>query len=278
MKIMEYKWCVCDMDGTLLNSNGLISIENERALKKLQEKGIEVIIASGRTDLMMKSYIKQLELKGHIICCNGGLVKKIKTGEVVYKKPINKEIAKKVIKYGFENAVNFLVYTNDMVYSNRENQRAKYFENLNASLLQEFRIPINYIEHGDVDTLLEKDIFKVLIIEKDDERKDSIARHFSEMTELAVVTSAKGLLDIMASGVSKGSAIKKLSEKLKIDLKQVIAFGDNYNDLEMFNAVGFPVAMENAVEEIKSCSKYITRSNDESGVAYAIDNLILKHM
>lgn len=275
---MKFKWCVCDMDGTLLNSESLISIENERALKKLQEIGIEVIIASGRTDLMMKSYIKQLELKGHIICCNGGLVKKIETGEVVYKKTIDKKIAEKVIKYCFENAVNFLVYTIGMVYSNRENQRAKYYENLNSSLSQEFRIPIDYIEYVDIDKLLEKDIFKVLIIEKDDERKDSIARHFSEMTELAVVTSAKGLLDIMASGVSKGDAIKKISEELKIDLQQVIAFGDNYNDLEMFETVGFPVAMANAVEEIKSLAKFITRSNDEAGVAYAIDNLFLKHI
>ncbi|MBP1926525.1 Cof subfamily protein (haloacid dehalogenase superfamily) [Sedimentibacter acidaminivorans] len=274
---MKCKWCVCDMDGTLLNSDGLISIENESALKKLQEMGIEVIIASGRTDLMMKSYIKQLELKGHIICCNGGLVKKIETDEVIYKKLIDKETAEKVIKYCFENAVNFLVYTIDMVYSNSENQRAKYYENLNSSLSQEFRIPIDYIEYAEIDKLLEKDIFKVLIIEKDDERKDSIARHFSDVTELAVVTSAKGLLDIMASGVSKGDAIKKLSEELKIDLKEVIAFGDNYNDLEMFEAVGFPVAMENAVEDIKAHSKFITRSNDESGVAYAIDNLFLKH-
>ncbi len=275
---MKFKWCICDMDGTLLNSDGLISIDNERALKKLQEIGIEVIIASGRTDLMMKSYIKQLKLKGHIICCNGGLVKKIETGEVVYKKTIDKKIAEKVIKYCFENAVNFLVYTIDMVYSNSENQRAKYYESLNSSLSQEFRIPIDYIEYVDIDKVLEKDIFKVLIIEKDDKRKDSIARHFSDVAELAVVTSAKGLLDIMASGVSKGDAIKKLSEELKIDLQQVIAFGDNYNDLEMFEVVGFPVAMENAVEEIKSHSKFITCSNDESGVAYAIENLIMRHI
>ncbi len=275
---MEYKLCVCDMDGTLLNSDSLISIENEKALKKLHEIGIEVIIASGRTDLMMKSYIKQLELKGHIICCNGGLVKKIETGEVVYKKPIDKETVEKVIKYCFENAVNFLVYTIDMVYSNKENKRARFYENLNLSISKEFYIPIEYMEYADTDKLLNKDIFKVLIIEEDDERKDSIARHFAEESNLAVVTSAKGLLDIMASGVSKGNAIKKISEELKIDLKQVIAFGDNYNDLEMFEAVGFPVAMENAVEDIKAHSKFITRSNDAAGISYAIENLIFKHI
>lgn len=92
---MKFKWCICDMDGTLLNSDGLISIENERALKKLQEIGIEVIIASGRTDLMMKSYIKQLKLKGHIICCNGGLVKKLKQGKLFIRRQLIRKSLKK---------------------------------------------------------------------------------------------------------------------------------------------------------------------------------------
>jgi HAD superfamily hydrolase (TIGR01484 family) len=74
---MEIKWCVCDMDGTLLDSKGLISAKNQEALKKLQDKGVEIIIASGRTDLMMKQYINQLNINGHIICCNGAIIKNI---------------------------------------------------------------------------------------------------------------------------------------------------------------------------------------------------------
>jgi Cof subfamily protein (haloacid dehalogenase superfamily) len=264
------------MDGTLLNSDGLISMENKNALKKLQELGVEVIIASGRTDLMMKSYINQLELIGNIICCNGGLVKKIKTDEIIYKKPMNKNIAENIIVYCFENKINFLVYTKDMVYSNLNNPRANQLEELNKKMPKNECVPIDYIDCFDHEKFSEIDIFKVLIIEKDDDRKDYIARHFSKFKELAVVTSAKGLLDIMASGVSKGSAIKKMAEELNIDLEQVIAFGDNYNDLEMFEVVGLSVAMGNAVEKIKSVAKFITCSNDNSGVAYAIDNLILK--
>lgn len=75
---MKIKWCVCDMDGTLLNSEGLISIKNEIALKKLQDNGVEIIIASGRTELMMKQYINQLNISGHIIFCNGAIVKNVK--------------------------------------------------------------------------------------------------------------------------------------------------------------------------------------------------------
>jgi len=122
-----------------------------------------------------------------------------------------------------------------------------------------------------------KTLKRINAILKDIERKDCIAKRFSKITELAVVSSSKELLNIMSSGVSKGNAIKELAEKSNIDLKQIIAFGDNYNDLEMFNTVGFTVAMGNAVEELKAISSFVTLSNDESGVAYALENIILKH-
>jgi len=274
---MDYKWCVCDMDGTLLNSEGLISKENELALKNLEKKGVEIIIASGRTDLMMKSFIRQLKLRGHIICCNGGLVKKIETGEVVYSKAIDKDTADVIIKYCFENSVNFLVYTENRVYSNINNPRAKHFEDLNEKLPHDLHTPIEYIEYDYKYIFAEIDVFKILIVEKDEKRKDFYAHHFSEFTNLAVVSSAEGLLDICASNISKGSALKALSKKLSVNLDQVIAFGDNYNDLDMFEIVGLPIAMENAVQEIKSAAKFITCSNDKSGVAYAIYNIILKY-
>ena len=83
-----------------------------------------------------------------------------------------------------------------------------------------------------------------------------------------------GLLDIMASNISKGNALKILSKKLDVDLNKVIAFGDNYNDIDMLQCVGMPIAMENSVGELKLQAKYITKSNDESGIAYAINNFI----
>lgn len=273
--MIDYKWCVCDMDGTLLNSYGLISKENEIALKRLREKGVEIIIASGRTDLMLKSFIKQLDLIDHIICCNGAVIKNIKTGEIVYEKSIDNEAVKKILNYCFDNNVNFLVYTKDMVYSNKNNPRAKRYIELNGNLPAELNIPIEFMEY-DSNKFDNVDVFKILIIEKNEEKLRCYENYFSGFINLSVVKSAKGLLDIMATGISKGNAIKALSEKLDVDLNKVIAFGDNYNDIEMFKAVGFPVAMENSVDEIKSAAKYITYSNDESGVAYAIENLFLR--
>ncbi len=273
--MIDYKWCVCDMDGTLLNSDGIISNENEIALKRLREKGVEIIIASGRTDLMLKSIIKQLDLKDHIICCNGAVIKNIKTGEVVYEKSIDNETVTKILNYCFVNSVNFLVYTKEIVYSNKNNPHAKRYIELNENLPTELNIPIEFMQY-DNSKFDDLDVFKILIIEKSEDKLHYHVQHFLSYNNLSVVSSASGLLDIMATNISKGNAIKALSEKLDVDLNKVIAFGDNYNDIEMFQAVGFPVAMGNSIEEIKSAAKYITTSNDESGVAYAIENIFLR--
>lgn len=274
--MIKYKWCVCDMDGTLLDSKGIISQENEKALKDLERKGLEIIIASGRVDLLVKSYIKQLNLRGHIIACNGGLIKNIETGEILYSKIIDKNTSRNIIFYCLENKINFLIYTTDLVYSNKNNPRAEHYENLNNHLPKDSYVPIKYIDDILIKNIDKIDVLKVLLICDDQEKFKMLESKFSKFDNLTVVSSFNGLLDIMASDISKGNALKILSEKLDVDLSKVIAFGDNNNDLEMFQCAGMPIAMENAIDSVKLHAKYITKSNDESGIAYAINNFILK--
>ena len=119
------------------------------------------------------------------------------------------------------------------------------------------------------------DIIKILLVESDEKVSDFVSNHLKKFSDMSVVSSAKGLLDIWASNISKGSAVKVLAEKLGVNLEQVIAFGDNYNDVELFEAVGIPIAMGNSVEEIKSLAKYTTLTNDDDGIAYAIYNFII---
>lgn len=274
--MVKYKWCVCDMDGTLLNSKDIISRENEIALKKLQQMGLEVIIASGRVDLLMKSFIKQLGLKGYIICCNGGLIKNIETGEILYSKVMDKDAVKEIISYAWKNDINFLIYTNDMVYSSKNNPKAEKYEKLNKSLSKDLQIPIKYIEDIFIKNIDDIDIFKILLVCDNHEIVKVAQNHLSKSDKLTAVSSVKGLLDIMASNTCKGNGLKILSQKLDVDLSKVIAFGDNYNDIEMFQCVGMPIAMGNAEEEVRLQAKYVTKTNDEAGVAYGINKYILK--
>lgn len=272
----KYKWCVCDMDGTLLNSQGAISEENEKALKKLQDRGLEVIIASGRTDLMVKSFIKQLGLTGSVISSNGGLIRNIRTGEVLYSKLIEKSVVREILIYCEENKVDFLLYTLDMVYGNKRNPLMVKYENRNEELAENMKAPLAYLQNiSEIDNL---DVLKVLLVCREQpERIVELEKYFSKNERITAVSSAVGLLDIMASNISKGNALKILAAKMDIDLNHIIAFGDNYNDAEMLKCVGMPIAVENAVEEIKPHAKHITKSNNESGIAYAIHNFILKN-
>lgn len=274
--MIKYKWCVCDMDGTLLNSNDIISEENEAALKKLKQMGMEVIIASGRVDLLMKPFIKQLGLKGHIICCNGGLVKNMETGEILYSKIMDKDAVREIIDYSIKNSMGFLMYTNDTVYSSKNNSRVERFEKFNKSLTKDLQIPIKYVDDTIIENIDAIDILKILLVADNHEIIKISEKHFSKFNNLTAVSSLKGLLDIMASNTSKGHALKILSEKLDVNLSKVIAFGDNYNDIGMFQCVGMPIAMGNAEEEVKLQAKYVTKSNDQAGIAYAINNYILK--
>lgn len=274
--MFKYKWCVCDMDGTLLNSDDVISKENEMALKKLQQNGLEVIIASGRVDLMLKPFIKQLDLKGYAISCNGGLIRNIETGEILYSKVMDKISVSEIITYCLEYNIDFLIYTTDVVLSTQNNTRAAKFEDLNKALPKNLRVPIKYIDNRILDIINEINAIKILLVCSDHEQVKFLEKHFSDFDNLTALSSMSGLLDIMASNISKGKALKILSEKLDVDLNRVIAFGDNYNDIEMFQCVGMPIAMENSVETLKLQAKYLTKSNNESGIAYAINNYILQ--
>lgn len=273
--MIKYKWCVCDMDGTLLNSKGIITEENLIALKKLELSGVEVILASGRVGPMMKPFSEQLELKGHTISCNGGLITNIKSGEILYSNIMDKDIVIKIINYCFKNNVNFLVYAANLVFSNKSNPLAKKYEYFNKTLSNNLRFPINYIDCDTIKNIDNIDILKVLLICKDQNQVELLENIFSKHNTLSVVSSANGLLDIMGSNTSKGNALKFLAKKLNVDLDNVIAFGDNYNDIEMLECVGLPIAMGNGVDSLKVKSKYVTKSNNESGIAYAINNLIL---
>jgi Cof subfamily protein (haloacid dehalogenase superfamily) len=269
----KYQWCVCDMDGTLLNSSDNISDENEAALKKLQKNGIEVIIATGRLDLMVKRYIEQLDLQGHIISCNGGLIRNIHTGEIIYSNVMDKEVVKELLTHSFKEKIDFLVYTPYVMFSNRNNPRAVRYESINNTVIADISFEVKYIDSDDMTVMEGMDILKVLLIFPTQEQVEEHITMCSKHKSLYAVSSAQGLLDIMAAGSSKGKAVKLLADRCGVDLSDIIAFGDNHNDIEMLSCAGMAVAMGNSVDELKAVAQFVTKSNDESGIAYAIDHL-----
>jgi Cof subfamily protein (haloacid dehalogenase superfamily) len=159
------------------------------------------------------------------------------------------------------------------VYSNGSNYIIDKYEEVNNSVAEDLQIPIKYVDDTIIESIDSIDVLKVLLVCDNHDEVKSLEVNFSKFKDLTVVSSANRLLDIMASNISKGNALKILSDKLRVNLNEVIAFGDNYNDIEMLKCAGMSVAMGNAVQEVKKIAKYITKSNDEDGIAYAINNI-----
>lgn len=263
------------MDGTLLDSQDRISSENIAALKELQGLGIEVMIATGRLDLMVTRYLKQLGLGGYMISCNGGLIRSLDTGEIAHCANMDKSIVRDILIYCLAKNVDFLIYTPDMVYANIQNPKAAKYEKINLELEHELRLPIQYLTEANVDYI--DNIIKILLVCDNNMQVAQHEENFSTLKDLTIVSSADGLLDIMAHNISKGKALQVLAGKLGVDLLQAIAFGDNYNDMDLLQCVGTPIAMGNAVEPLKKIAKYVTKSNNESGIAYAVKQYLLNN-
>lgn len=270
----KIKWVVCDLDGTLLKSDSTLSTENIEAIKDLMDKDINVILATGRLDLMAKEYINKLNIKCPVISCNGGLIRNPVTEEILFKKLIHNKFSKEIILFCLSNDIDFLIYTPYMVYFSKNNYRINHYILKNETIEKEFRIPLEEFNE-DTFVLEGVEIVKILLFSEFQDRIDELALHFSSNLDLEVVSSSKGLLDIMARGVTKGNGLKILKEKINLDFSTSAAFGDNYNDISMLELVSLPITMENGETKVKDICKYISLSNDDNGVAHGIYKKIL---
>lgn len=271
---MKYSWCVCDLDGTLLDDKNNISPDNKKALSKLVSSGTKLIIATGRSDLMIKKYLAELDIKTPVIACNGGLIRNHSNGEVVYYKDINKSLAYELTNYCKDKNFEFLMYTINNIYYSKDNKRKLIFDEFNKTVSEQFRVPMHSFDEFDWNDSSDP-IIKVLISGADSTIMMEIEKNFNTDKKLTLVSSGKGLIDIMSSNITKGEALKRLSNILDIDLSKTIGFGDNFNDVSFLSLCGFPIAVKNAEDDVKKIAKLVTLSNDESGVAHAIDNFIL---
>ncbi|WP_224061440.1 HAD-IIB family hydrolase, partial [Staphylococcus aureus] len=117
-------------------------------------------------------------------------------------------------------------------------------------------------------------IMKILAFDGNLEKIDKASKILAESPNLAISSSSRGNIEITHSDAQKGIALETIAERLGIEMKEVMSIGDNLNDLSMLEKVGYPVAMENGAEEVKKIAKYVTDTNENSGVGKAIMKLL----
>lgn len=257
---MKYKMVVLDLDDTLLNKNLEISEETVKTLTRLKEMGVEIVIATGRMFSSALPYINQLGIEGPVINYNGAYIKEVGKDRLIYHKPIPLDIAKKIIKEAEEADLYINIYIDDLLYVAERNEKSDLYYKTTGAQSE----PV-----GKLSEFIYKDTTKMLIIEGNREKMQEYLSYFKDKYRgiVAVTQSKDYFIEFMASGVSKGTAVEFLAEKLNIPLEEVIAIGDNWNDLEMIQTAGLGIAMGNAPAGVREAADLVAGNHDEEGVS-----------
>lgn len=268
-----YKLIAIDMDGTLLNSDHALTQRVINAVSAATEKGVHIVLASGRPTAGMLTTLSELGLttdEHYMLAYNGSLSLKVASQDVLRSRMLTAQDAVELQQLARQLGVNTHAFcTTNGLITPTHNKYADIEGSTNAVLVTE----LDYQQLNP-----QQSIIKVLLTaepEKIDRLKDKIPQAFID--KYMVVRSAGIFLEFLHKDSGKGAAVQALTEHLGLRREQVICIGDQGNDISMMEYAGVGVAMGNAGDEIKAVANYITTSNDQHGVAHVLEKFILNH-
>lgn len=261
-----------DIDGTLTNSNKVLTLNTVNTLKKAKDMGIEIVLCSGRSNLYILNYANKLDAN-YIISSNGSLIYDIKKDIKISTNTIEYECVKDIFNYASENKYACILTTFEKSYINNF---------VDDSSIDYKDIEVELINN--IDDIKKKDIYQIIIKDTNYDKMVSLEKYINTKKDVKVINYTFDYLnkvkdgyyffDIVCNSVSKGNGIKMLLSYLNLKESNAICFGDSVNDLDMFNVCGEKVAMGNAINDIKERADYITESNDRDGISKFFDNYI----
>ncbi len=265
---------ICDLDGSLLNSQKKVSPRDLETIKTLKSKGILFFISTGRSFPFARETVGSVGFDLPASCCNGGHIYDFAREKGLACDPLEREVAYKALDWLMTTEYPFVIYSTDGVFfRNRTMQRYVQWEKWNKPAPEEYRFAMRTVEDGPFDR--ESVTFiKILMTEANAEIYHQLMEAMGEdAKKLNPVFSESTLLDVNAVGVNKGKGVQRLAELFGFNTENTMAIGDNFNDITLMQSVGLPVAPENAEAQIKALAKFITCSNDDSPLTYAISHL-----
>lgn len=288
-----YKLIAIDLDGTLLNSYGVMSEKNKQALIKANEEGAEIVIASGRTTNSVKNIANDIGICHYIICGNGSLIYDLQKEEIIYNKFIDKKKALQIIDVCEQNSIYYNIYTENMVIAKTLNNNVLFYHQENANKPDNKKTKINLVQniYEYVEKLENQNILKITISDSDNIIFNGIIRKLREIKNIDVLDVAHMSRKMIKSGtetvsigyyyteitsqnVDKWYAIEYLMEHLNIQKEEIMAIGDNVNDKIMIENAGMGVTMGNSAPYIREIADMVVADNNSDGVAEAIENVM----
>ena len=277
---MSIKLIVTDLDGTFMKSDHItIPQENIDAFKRAHEMGIKVAIASGRTKILADNVTEQLPFLDYLITSNGAITYDLHTDKIVCSTLMSNSESVEVFNILKDYNLIYEIYFDGKCYMNNESYSMFDKEHVSPhihDLLKDFIKPVPSLE----DFIGGKGIEKLNILSLSGEERIELEEKISQNCNVAfassfpIVKGKNGNLEMTHSDATKGFAIKGLCDALNIDGSNVMCFGDGENDCSMLEFASLSFAMANGTDLVKGTAKYVTDTNDNGGVAKAINKFV----
>lgn len=284
-----YKLVAIDLDGTMLNSYGIVTEYTKKVIKETIEKGTDVIIASGRPIDSIQTIAKEIGSNKYFIAGNGAMVYDIEKDQVIYEKYMSKQKILEIIKLCEENSISYNVYTDktilatslkyNVLYYHKENLKKEENKKTNINIISDM---YEYIKNSE-----EEKFLKITVCDDNKSIFNSVIRKLKKIENIDVLDVSHMSRKIIKQGtqdipieyyyteisrknVDKWYALEYLINEINISKDEVIAIGDNINDKKMIENAGMGIVMQGSTPVVTDIADYITDSNNEDGVAKAL--------
>ena len=284
-----YKLIAIDLDGTLLNSYGEISKEDKEYLQELIKQGIKVVLTSGRTNSEMENFAEELGANEYMICGNGANIYDIQNKRNIYNQYLSKEKILQIAKITEQNSIYYNVYTESSIITKSLNYNTLFYYSENNKKPENKKTNIEIVENISqyIKDLNVQNFLKVTVCDEESMIFNRIMKKLKQIKGVDVLEvshMARKLIkygreekeiqyyytEISNKNVNKWRAIEHLIRELSILPEEVIAIGDNINDISMLQNAGKGIAMGNSVPLVKEQADFITKDNNSSGVSKAL--------
>lgn len=265
-----------DLDGTLLTSDKRLTPYTRAVLEKALAKGIVVLVSTGRPISAIPKEILDIQGMKYAVTSNGARVLDIATNRVLYESMLSMGTVEELLDILNHYDAIQEIFINGVSYARSEELTHAYDYFLNPSMAE--YVLNTRVQVKDVKAVLrekQSSVDKVHGMFRNAEDTKAAFEELKKIPGVVIASSIGNNLEINKEGTDKGKGLIGLGKVLGIEREEIMACGDGMNDLEMLKAVGFAVAMENGEPEVKAVADYITESNDEDGVAKAIEKFVL---
>ncbi|SDY40105.1 Cof-type HAD-IIB family hydrolase [Eubacterium barkeri] len=266
----KIKLVVTDLDGTLLTSEDKISDINKKMLLKLREQGIASVIATGRPLSECMTYVDEIQAYPYIVSMNGAMTLNLDRGKILHQEFMLQKEARSIVKVLDGLSVFYEMYTPYGLMTPLQMKKRLVGSGLHRSYIESFGSQILYLNNIQMFT---NRVHKFFVATTDNDIKPQIEEALADQNVL-VLSSLGAFVEIIPKTCDKIMGVVAVCNDMGISLDEVMAIGDSQNDMALLKRAGIGIAMNNAPDAVKKCATHITATNDEDGVAKALNNIL----